>query len=119
MVKRKWSAAARSATVKSAPATRIVPIAAAARGTRHAVSAAIATTTGIVAITAITVGNTTEEADAAAREGADGILPESKKRRPAKIFAGRLFFGRKVFFRIFQCLKPTKKPQPLSSATDE
>ena len=101
MAKRKWSAAARSATVKSAPATRTVPTAAAARGTKHAVSAAIATTTGIVAITAITVGNTTGEADAAAREGADGIVPESEKRRPTKIFVGRLFFGRKVFFRVF------------------
>ena len=77
MAKRKWSAAARSATVKSAPATRIVPTAAAARGTRHAGNAAIATTTGIAAITGTTVGNTTEEEDAAAREGADGIVPVS------------------------------------------
>ena len=79
--------------MKSAPATRIVPTAAAARGTRHAGNAAIATTTGIAAITGTTVGNTTEEEDAAAREGADGIVPESKKECPAKIF-----------FRIFQCL---------------
>ena len=87
--------------MKSAPATRTVPTAAAARGTKHAVSAAIATTTGIVAIMAITVGNTTEEADAAAREGADGIVPESKKRRPPEIFVGRLFSGREGFFRVF------------------
>ena len=95
MAKRKWNAAARSATVKSAPATRIVPTAAAARGTRHAGNAAIATTTGIAAITGTTVGNTTEEEDAAAREGADGIVPESKKECPAKIFAGCLFSGEK------------------------
>lgn len=91
--------------MKSAPATRIVPTAAAARGTRHAGNAAIATTTGIAAITGTTVGNTTEEEDAAAREGADGIgAGIGKKNAPAKIFAGVSFFGRKVFFRIFQCL---------------
>lgn len=78
--------------MKSAPATRIVPTAAAARGTRHAGNAAIATTTGIAAITGTTVGNTTEEEDAAAREGADGIVPEIRKKEcPAKIFAGCLF----------------------------
>lgn len=75
--------------MKSAPATRIVPTAAAARGTKYAGSAAIATTTGIAAIMAITVGNTTKGADAAVREGADGIVLESNE-TPREIFAGCL-----------------------------
>lgn len=83
--------------MKSAPATRIVPTAAAARGTRHAGNAAIATTTGIAAITGTTVGNTTEEEDAAAREGADGIVPESKKRMPRENFRGVSFFPGEKF----------------------